>query len=562
MHQDHYPKLFEQARAFALVVCILSAALQLLYLSQSFDAYQLVQNQDGLGWRAVFGYFGQLAKLGSLFAFLLGLALHQRIKHYWEKLIQDFNWSRFFWFLPLQFVSYVPIYFLSGHIFNADKLIEVSSITFILWLTLFVIWTYFGLLATNTLRSGFLFLAKKARLILAVFILALLVWSLANLSTGFWGPLSGFTFELSAALLAFLIGTEIYVDPGLRNLGLDEFVVNIAPACSGYEGIGLVCSFIALYLYINKKEFKFPQAFLLFPIGAAVIWLLNVVRIVVLIIIGEYWSADVAVGGFHSQAGWLTFILASLGLLWVANVSPFFSKSKIKVLSGANTQDPNDAVEDADIAIAALVPMVVLLAIILLSSALNAGFDWLYPLRVIGVIAAIVLVWPKFEINASSFAKFRRSHYWESFLVGIAVAILWCLMLSGASPEQDRFISTSLDAQNSWLAISWLVFRFLGTAITVPIAEELAFRAYLLCKLSGQPVSINHKLPLSVVAVLVSSLAFGFLHGAWFAGTLAGILYAFVRYRTEHVFFPIFAHAITNTLIFFFAAIFGQWSLL
>jgi len=62
-------------------------------------------------------------------------------------------------------------------------------------------------------------------------------------------------------------------------------------------------------------------------------------------------------------------------------------------------------------------------------------------------------------------------------------------------------------------------------------------------------VSIDKPLPVSVLAVALSSLAFGFLHGAWFAGTVAGLLYAFVRYRTGHVGYAIFAHSSTNALL-------------
>ncbi|MFH1973985.1 MAG: CPBP family glutamic-type intramembrane protease [Pseudomonadota bacterium] len=37
--------------------------------------------------------------------------------------------------------------------------------------------------------------------------------------------------------------------------------------------------------------------------------------------------------------------------------------------------------------------------------------------------------------------------------------------------------------QNYGLAVAWLIFRVLGSVITVPIAEELAFRGYALRRL-------------------------------------------------------------------------------
>ncbi|MGB3622163.1 MAG: CPBP family glutamic-type intramembrane protease, partial [Ketobacter sp.] len=59
-----------------------------------------------------------------------------------------------------------------------------------------------------------------------------------------------------------------------------------------------------------------------------------------------------------------------------------------------------------------------------------------------------------------------------------------------------------------------------------------------------------------------SSLAFGALHGAWIAGTVAGVVYALVRIRTRHVGDAILAHAITNGLLCAYAAMTGEWSVL
>ncbi|MBV8126598.1 MAG: hypothetical protein JO114_02910 [Planctomycetaceae bacterium] len=43
--------------------------------------------------------------------------------------------------------------------------------------------------------------------------------------------------------------------------------------------------------------------------------------------VGTWVSADIAVGGFHSQAGWLAFNAIALGLVLVSRRSPFFTKT-------------------------------------------------------------------------------------------------------------------------------------------------------------------------------------------------------------------------------------------
>ena len=557
-----------QVRTAAGLLCILAFVLQMLYLSHSFDAYQLVQYSDVNSWRSVFGYLGKFAKLLILFVVLICLGLYRELPRYYASAIANWQWARFVGLLFVQFCAYAVVYLSSASIFNADSLVDVTALVMLIWAFAASIWAMATLFALVSAKSVIKFLKANGFLLVGLSFVSICIWWLTVQTSEFWGPLSEYTFVLAIGLLLLVTRGDIYADFDLKELGLSDFAVNIAPACSGYEGIGLVCSFVGVYLHIHKKDFKFPQALLLFPIGALLIWLLNVVRIVVLILIGEHWSPDIAVEGFHSQAGWLTFIIASLVILWVAGSMRFFTYKPSKVAVDAATKPIVPDVESTsgkrNIAVETLLPMVTLLAVILLSSALSSGFDWFYPVRVIAVVAVLVWVWPRLGPMLSfklPDALMSRKTL-ESFLVGGLVAVLWFGMLTGKGAELDREIGDTLAASSFWLAALWLIFRFIGASITVSIAEELAFRGYLLCKLSAAPVSIDKPLPVSVLAVALSSLAFGFLHGAWFAGTVAGLLYAFVRYRTGHVGYAIFAHSSTNALLCVYAAISGEWSLL
>ena len=79
-------------------------------------------------------------------------------------------------------------------------------------------------------------------------------------------------------------------------------------------GLGLPGAYIGFF----RRQLRFPRAWLLLPVGAGVIWP-NVVRIASLVMVGTWVSADVAAGGFHSQAGWMAFIAVSLGLMLFAH---------------------------------------------------------------------------------------------------------------------------------------------------------------------------------------------------------------------------------------------------
>jgi CAAX prenyl protease-like protein len=107
----------------------------------------------------------------------------------------------------------------------------------------------------------------------------------------------------------------------------------------------------------------------------------------------------------------------------------------------------------------------------------------------------------------------------------------------------------------------WLTFRVIGTVITVPLAEELAFRGYLTRRLITAEFREVPQGQFRLSSLLVSSVLFGALHGRWLAGTLAGLLYALALYRRRELFDAVLAHATTNALIAAEVFLAGAWSL-
>ena len=60
--------------------------------------------------------------------------------------------------------------------------------------------------------------------------------------------------------------------------------------------------------------------------------------------------------------------------------------------------------------------------------------------------------------------------------------------------------------------------------ITVPVAEELAFRGFLIRRLISSDFEALGFRAFTYTSLLLSSVAFGLLHGdRWFAGAVAGI---------------------------------------
>jgi CAAX prenyl protease-like protein len=97
--------------------------------------------------------------------------------------------------------------------------------------------------------------------------------------------------------------------------------------------------------------------------------------------------------------------------------------------------------------------------------------------------------------------------------------------------------------------------------VTVPMAEELAIRGYLLRKLISPDFELVDPRRFTWLSFLLSSILFGAMHQRWFAGALAGMAFALALYRRGRLSDAIIAHAAGNAFIAAFVLISGNWSL-
>ena len=138
------------------------------------------------------------------------------------------------------------------------------------------------------------------------------------LTTECWRPLGEGTLWTVYHVVDLAFGSAV-IDADNFIVGTSSFSVTIAPECSGFEGMGLIGAFCVVYLWFYRATLRFPQALLLIPLGLAIIWLCNALRIAFLIGMGSNGMESIALGGFHSQAGWLAFNGVALGLVFLSD---------------------------------------------------------------------------------------------------------------------------------------------------------------------------------------------------------------------------------------------------
>jgi exosortase E/protease (VPEID-CTERM system) len=390
-------------------------------------------------------------------------------------------------------------------------------------------------------------LLRQLRLeIVMAFAAAGLVLAAGALSRESWEALTIATMHLSHMILS-LYEPNPFIDAGQRILGAEEFRVQIWAPCSGYEGIGLVTAFLAIYMWMFRAHLRFPNAYCLIPIGIGAIWILNGLRVALLVSIGAHISPKMALEGFHSWSGWMAFIAVTAAIMVASRYSSFIWKGTQARAA------PHDDAESRKVVVY-LAPFAAFIAARIVASTFAPFEQAFYPLTVVAI--GTVLWWFRRD-----YARLVRHVSWLSVGFGLAVGVGWI----ATQPQQVAGASLGdwLGGLPVALAAAWLVLRAVGSVVLVPIAEELAFRGYL-CRLietlpQGMRLTSGQ---MRAVALVVSSVAFGLLHDRYLAAALAGAVYAVLMYRSGRLSDPIAAHMASNGAIVFWSVAAGQWSLL
>lgn len=96
--------------------------------------------------------------------------------------------------------------------------------------------------------------------------------------------------------------------------GTERFVVSVASACSGVNGmVGFLLVGIAFTALVKGR--KLPKLLWLVS-GLALIWALNVARLLLIFWVGETWGERVAIDGLHPVIGLILFCVGIVVMLW------------------------------------------------------------------------------------------------------------------------------------------------------------------------------------------------------------------------------------------------------
>lgn len=375
-------------------------------------------------------------------------------------------------------------------------------------------------------------------------VVSLLALVAVKLSQSLWQYAAEVTFRLVVWIVRPILPTIVLQPERLRMVG-PNFGVIVNQECSGLEGAGLLLVFMTAWLILFRRDFRFPRSLVLIPACVAVLYLVNAFRIAALFLLGNAGAPTIAAGGFHSQAGWIAFNGVALGIALIVPRIAWFRTHPREPKAVSVSTAPNATA-------AYLMPFLMIIVAGMFSRAASANFEWFYGLR---FGAAIVTLW----IFRDQFRKLDWRGGWIGVLAGLAVFGLWVGvdMLYG-TPTSG--MPEALTGATPTLRSVWIALRFFAAITTVPIAEELAFRGFLMRRIQSEEFESVRIDRASWLGVAVSSVAFGLLHGSrWPAGIAAGFVYALAARRSNRLGEAVLAHSVTNTVLAVFVLGQDQW---
>ena len=125
----------------------------------------------------------------------------------------------------------------------------------------------------------------------------------------YWRFFSGAATSVSYFFLKIISkDAAMAVVSGNPLVGIAPFIVQINAQCSGTEGLAFFTVMSSLIIMIDWNKVDKKRLWII-PLGLMGMFLVNCLRITLIILIGKYISADFAVNTFHTNVGWVLFIL-------------------------------------------------------------------------------------------------------------------------------------------------------------------------------------------------------------------------------------------------------------
>ena len=262
--------------------------------------YSLFKHQSALGIINKTDLIKTLLFIVIAFVFYNKEILH-KVQDYKNKISNIILFS----FLSLFSLSlyYYIRYF--ANIYTNTNIVLLTTIKVILLIS-YITCLIFAIFNIKTIKE---FIKKFNKQIVVFSALFVLYYLAVHYSLSLWSFFSSIVAKLSETTFSLFYQTKI----SYTNLGplltIENFKVLIGAPCSGIDSMLLFTTLFFLIFFLDYKKINKKTMLLLFPFGLIGMFFFNILRIILLLLIGLHISEDFAVGLFHQNIGWLIFII-------------------------------------------------------------------------------------------------------------------------------------------------------------------------------------------------------------------------------------------------------------
>ncbi len=249
-----------------------------------------------------FFIYGNLGKMVLISAIVFGLLIRNRLTELKNLPKPKTNLL----FLILAFLL-TPVFFVLGNnLLSYESFTSNISLSLLTHLVLILIPAFLliGVFGINYIKGFIKTFHRQLLLCLGISIiysfLIFQVWKL-------WPYFSDSVLK-SVSFLVSLTSQNVQMMPP-RTLVVNDFGVIIGQACSGLDSLFLFMSLYVLIAILDFRKFNKKKLILMIIPAAIGLYLVNILRVYILVMIGAYISPDLSIKLFHTYLGMILFIL-------------------------------------------------------------------------------------------------------------------------------------------------------------------------------------------------------------------------------------------------------------
>lgn len=315
MKLNNFNKFLIKAGLLLAVIFLSRAIFQ--FPVEYFGLHQFLQNSATRAFSKIDGL-----KVLVIISIFFGL--------YYKDIITKINHPKTEWKKSVLYLAgaefFIMIYYLVRFLVNShpstNKYLVIASVIIILSASFMMF-----LLSVFSYPYLKLLWKRLKNPIIVSAVSAIVLYNLLMVFQKQWYFFSSTVAKILAWIFSLFYPTRLTLG-GSPNLFISDFSVNIGAPCSGIDSMFLFFAFFAALYALDHKKIDKKIYFMFFLAGFVGVYLVNILRLFLLILTGIHISPEFALGLFHTNAGWLLFVIYFLGYYMLARKFIYTDKTQ------------------------------------------------------------------------------------------------------------------------------------------------------------------------------------------------------------------------------------------